>query len=108
LLDAFDARDHGFGEATDGISVRSPLEGTSHEPGFVLPVCTVDTSGRRDRVCRVDLYPMGWSTARRSTTGFPVRLSGARAHAVLDRIAELSEPFGTKVSRSEDVGWVTL
>ncbi|HEY0228271.1 MAG TPA: CapA family protein [Mycobacterium sp.] len=110
LLDAFDARDRGFGEAGGSISVGSPREATSHEPGFVLPVCTVDSSGRRDRVCRVDLYPMGWSTHRRSTTGFPVRLTGARAHKVLDRIAALSEPLGTQVSIDDqtDVGWVTV
>ena len=59
---------------------------------------------------RVNLYPMGWSTARRSTTGFPVRLTGAKARAVLNRIAALSEPFGTEVSVSDDAdgGWVTL
>jgi Bacterial capsule synthesis protein PGA_cap len=110
LLDAYDARDRGFGETAGGISVRSPREGNSHEPGFVLPVCTVDSSGCRDRVRRVNLYPMGWSTARRSTTGFPVRLTGAKARAVLNRIAALSEPFGTEVSVSDDadVGWVTL
>jgi hypothetical protein len=37
-------------------------------------------------------------------------LTGARAHEVLDRIAALSEPFGTEMSISDqtDVGWVTL
>jgi len=110
LLDAYEARDRRFGETSDGISVRSPQEGTSHEPGFVLPICTVDSSGNRDRVVRIELYPMAWSTARRSTKGFPVRLAGARAHAVLNRMAALSEPFGTAVSISSDsdIGWVTL
>lgn len=110
LLDAYEARDLVFGETSNGVSVSSPQEGNCHEPGFVLPICTVDPNGDRDRVCRVDLYPMGWSTDRRSTTGFPVRLAGARARAVLDRIATLSESFGTKVSISDDsdVGWVIL
>jgi hypothetical protein len=60
-------------------------------------------------VCKIELYPMGWSTKRRSSTGFPVRLGGARARAVLDRMAELSAPFGTTVSISDDasVGWVS-
>jgi poly-gamma-glutamate synthesis protein (capsule biosynthesis protein) len=108
LLDAFDARDRGFGEASNAMTVVSPRHGTSHEPGFVLPVCSVDTAGTRDRVCKIELYPMGWSTTRRSSTGFPVRLGGARARAVLDRMAELSAPFGTTVSISDDasVGWV--
>jgi hypothetical protein len=110
LLDAFGARDRGFGETTGHDTVRSPREGNSHEPGFVLPVCTVDATSGRDRVRRVDLYPMGWSTARRSTTGFPVRLTGARAQSVLTRIAALSEPYGTTVSVSTDgdVGWVAM
>jgi poly-gamma-glutamate synthesis protein (capsule biosynthesis protein) len=110
LLEAYGARDRGFGETSHGISVRSPQEGTSHEPGFVLPICSVDSSGKRDRVCKVELYPMGWSRSRRSATGFPVRLAGARARAVLDRITELSEPFGTTVSMSDDgcLGWIIL
>jgi hypothetical protein len=109
LLDAFDARDRGFGEASNAMTVVSPRYGTSHEPGFVLPVCSVDTAGTRDRVCKIGLYPMGWSTTRRSSTGFPVRLAGVRARAVLDRMAELSAPFGTTVSISDDasVGWVS-
>jgi hypothetical protein len=96
LLDAFEARATATGGAGSGKIVRSPLEGNDHEPGFVVPVCTVDADTHT--VTSVDLHPMTWSTARRATTGFPARASGARAQAILSRVAELSEPYGTALS----------
>jgi hypothetical protein len=50
---------------------------------------------------------MSWSRARRATAGFPVRLTGAEAVAVLERVAELSEPYGTRVVADSDTGWVS-
>ena len=91
LQDAFGARDATM--VGGGKVVHSPREGNGHEPGFVVPVCTVDA--HTHRVATIELYPMTWSTARRATTGFPVRATGERAHTILARMAELSAPYGT-------------
>jgi hypothetical protein len=99
LLDAFGARD-------TAKTTISPREGYAHEPGFFVPVCEVDPATHR--VTRVNLYPMSWSRASRATTGFPVRATGAAASAILARVAELSAPYGTRVSAADDIGWVTI
>ena len=127
LLDAFGARDtalgggpdRGGGTAGSGGDVGSggagggdakvtlsPREGYSHEPGFFVPVCEVDASTHR--VTQVNLHPMSWSRASRATTGFPVPVTGAAAEAILDRVAELSAPYGTHLSVGDDIGWVTV
>lgn len=109
LLDAFSQRDRtmGGGAGAGGKTVVSPREGVHHEPGFVLPVCEVDSSTHR--VTRIELHPMTWSRARRSTTGFPVRADAARSSAVIARLAELSEPYGVQVcGRSSGTGMVTV
>lgn len=99
-LDAFGERDHALGGSGSRKTVHSPREGNSHEPGFVVPVCITDSATHR--VIRIELYPMAWSTARRATTGFPVRTTGARAQAILSRLGSLSEPYGTVVSVHAD------
>jgi len=97
------------GEAGGGKKSRvtvSPREGYAHEPGFFVPVCEVDPCTHR--VTRINLYPMSWSRTSRATTGFPVRVTGAAAQAILDRVAELSAPYGTSVSVADDTGWVSI
>jgi poly-gamma-glutamate synthesis protein (capsule biosynthesis protein) len=112
LLDAFGARDTalgGGGDAGDGGDAKvtiSPREGYDHRPGFFVPVCEVDASTHR--VTRVNLHPMMWSRASRAATGFPVRVTGTAASAILDRVAELSEPYGTRLSVGADIGWVSI
>jgi hypothetical protein len=88
--------------------VHSPREGNGHEPGFVVPVCTVDAESHR--VTRIELHPMVWSTARRATTGFPVRADGPRAQAILAKLGELCLPYGTAVTvkTGPDVGVIDL
>lgn len=121
LLDAFGARDTALGGGggkggggasggdagggDDGKVTLSPREGYSHDPGFFLPVCEVDAGTHR--VTRVNLHPMRWSRASRATTGFPIPATGAAADAILDRVAELSAPYGTSVSVADGTGWVT-
>ncbi len=102
LLDAFGARD----TTISGKTVLSPIEGNAHEPGFVLPVCEVDA--RTHRVRAIDLHPMTWSKASKATTGFPCTAGEPRATAILDRLSELSEPYGTKVTASGGIGRVEL
>ncbi|MGB8404306.1 MAG: CapA family protein [Mycobacterium sp.] len=99
-LDAFGERDHALGGAGSGKTVHSPREGNGHEPGFVVPLCIVDAVTHR--VVRIELYPMAWSSARRATTGFPVRATGTRAQAILSRLGVLSESYGTAVSVRAD------
>jgi capsule synthesis protein PGA_cap len=121
LLDAFGARDTALGDGAakngggknDGGTGRegakvtlSPREGYNHEPGFFVPLCEVDAATRR--VTRVNLHPMTWSRTSRATTGFPIRATGAAAEAILDRVAELSAPYGTSVSTADGIGWVTV
>lgn len=97
LLDAFGERDRTWG---DGRQVASPREGVSHRPGAVLPVCEVDA--RTHRVVRLRLYPFTWGTGHKAGTGFPARAHAARAAAVLDRLAELSAPYGVSLTRCDD------
>jgi poly-gamma-glutamate synthesis protein (capsule biosynthesis protein) len=113
LLDAFGARDTALGArdtalggAEDPKVTLSPREGYAHDPGFFLPICDVDASTHR--VTRVSLHPMKWSRTSRATTGFPVRATGPAAKAILDRLAELSAPYGTQLSVADDAGWVTI
>jgi Bacterial capsule synthesis protein PGA_cap len=121
VLDAFGARDAalgGGGGKDGGAAVSadagggdpkvtlSPREGYGHEPGFFVPVCAVDAVTHR--VTRVYLHPMKWSRASRATTGFPARVTGAAAEAILDRVAELSAPYGTSVSVADGIGWVMV
>ncbi len=106
LLDAFGARDTALGARDTAKTTLSPREGYAHEPGFFVPVCEVDPGTHR--VTRVNLYPMAWSRASKATTGFPVRATGAHAATILDRVAELSAPYGTSVSAGDEVGWVMI
>jgi poly-gamma-glutamate synthesis protein (capsule biosynthesis protein) len=107
LLDAFGARDVAMGGSGSAKVVHSPREGNNHEPGFVVPLCTVDACTHRVR--GIELYPMTWSTARRATSGFPVRAKDERAQSILARMAELSEPYGTVLSvDSNNVAMIDL
>jgi poly-gamma-glutamate synthesis protein (capsule biosynthesis protein) len=120
LLDAFGARDTALGGRDTALGARdtalggaedpkvtlSPREGYAHEPGFFLPVCDVDAGTHR--VTRVNLHPMKWSRASRATTGFPVRVTGPAAKAILERAAELSAPYGTQLTIADDVGRVAI
>ena len=51
---------------------------------------------------------MTWSRTSRATTGFPVPATGPAAKAILDRVAELSAPYGTQLSVAEDTGSVLI
>jgi poly-gamma-glutamate synthesis protein (capsule biosynthesis protein) len=102
LPDAFGARD----KTISGKTVLSPAEGNAHEPGFALPVCEVD--GTTHRVTAINLYPMTWSRASKASTGFPCVADPARAVAILDRLAVLSQPYGTQITATGGVGRVEL
>ena len=90
LLDAYSARDRTW--AAEDRLILHPVEGVSHSPGALLPICEVDA--RNHRVTHLNLYPITWSTARAATTGFPTRPGPADSAAVLARLTELSAPYG--------------
>jgi poly-gamma-glutamate synthesis protein (capsule biosynthesis protein) len=108
LLDAYGARAAAMGGPDSSKIVHSPREGNAHEPGFVVPVCTLDAQSHR--VTRIELHPMAWSAARRATTGFPVSAEGQRAQAILAKLGELCLPYGTAVTvkTGPDVGVIDL
>jgi hypothetical protein len=108
LLDAYGARAAAMGGPDSSKIVHSPREGNAHEPGFVVPVCTLDA--RSHRVTRIELHPMAWSATRRATTGFPVPAEGQRAKAILAKLGELCLPYGTAVTvkTGPDVGVIDL
>jgi hypothetical protein len=100
LLDAFAARD----ATISGKVVLSPDIGNAHEPGFVLPICEVDSVTHG--VVAIELHPMTWSRASKATAGFPCIADDVVAIAVLERVAELSESYGTKVTIVGGIGRV--
>jgi Bacterial capsule synthesis protein PGA_cap len=95
ILEAFAAREGALGSSARTHDVRSPLEGVSHDPGFFIPVCQVDSENHR--VTRVTLYPASWMTTPRAATGFPMTAPSGTAEATLDLVASLSGSYGTRV-----------
>ena len=107
ILEAFAARDLALGgDAQETHHVRSPLEGVSHQPGFLVPVCRVDAHDHS--VTSVTLYPATWIYDNKGTTGFPILATGDTAKAVLDRAVELSALYGTTISVKGDTASVDL
>lgn len=102
LLASYDARDSTMSHQL----VVSPREGNDHDPGFFLPICEVDSVSHR--VSAVDLHPMSWSKTNRATTGFPVVATSTTAAAVLRRVGELSEPYGTRITVGGGIGRITV
>jgi hypothetical protein len=103
LLDAFRARDSATGPES---RVHSPRVGNAHEPGFVVPLCAVDSAVHRIR--GIELVPMSWSTASRATAGFPVRATGSLARRIVDHIAALSAAYDVTITFENGSGWVHL
>lgn len=67
----------------------------------VIPQCTFSDDG----VERIELQPITLQrTAGRPARGTPVLATDDEADEIIDRLAELSEPFGTEIER--DDGWV--
>jgi poly-gamma-glutamate capsule biosynthesis protein CapA/YwtB (metallophosphatase superfamily) len=84
-------------DAKDRIPV--PRTRYSHEPGFFVPVCSV---GSDFRIERVTIHPCVWLRGNRSHTGLPALATGARAEAVLREVDALSRPYGTELRIDND------
>ena len=67
----------------------------------VVPVCSFDEDGLE----RIDLYPceLGFEQPR-AGRGWPRAAAGETAVRILDRVAELSTPYGTEIAIEDGVG----
>ncbi|MCU1486530.1 MAG: hypothetical protein JWN67_3276 [Actinomycetia bacterium] len=106
ILEAFEARAGVLGGGPGTHEVLHPREGVAHEPGFFVPVCEVDD---HHRVTAIAIHPASWSGApTKAASGFPRRLTGTRATAVLEHLRALSAPFGTEVQLDGDTGRIEV
>ncbi len=70
-----------------------------------VPVVTYEA----DRLVSIDLHPIDLGhELPRYERGIPKRARGERARTILERLAELSKPYGTKIAIEGDTGHVLL
>lgn len=95
--DLFDKRIYDeSGEPTGDLAKRENWES-------VLPVCRF----KRGELSSSELYPVDLErTAPRPRRGRPLIAEGKIADRILDRLVELSKPYGTEVHIEGDVGYV--
>jgi hypothetical protein len=96
-----------LGRAANRVAYRplNPPGGYSKEPGIVIPVCTYASDLSLQTI---ELLPATLMTEPKHNFGIPVRARGPVASQILERVRELSEPFGTKMSIRDDTGRITL
>jgi poly-gamma-glutamate synthesis protein (capsule biosynthesis protein) len=70
----------------------------------VVPVCTF-TAGR---LKRIDLHPIVLESRAGERSGSPSLAHGDRARSILQKLQELSAPFGTKIDIVGDIGVITV
>lgn len=105
-VEAYSARNKVFGWGDQPREMfPSPREIYSHEPGFFIPVCemTADYAVRR-----VIIHPCVWLKGNKAHAGLPAIAHGAAAQAVLRRLIELSEPYGTAIRIQGDIAEIDL
>jgi poly-gamma-glutamate synthesis protein (capsule biosynthesis protein) len=104
--DAYRAREAVFGWGAGARDlIKSPREIYSHDPGFFIPVCHV---GEGFRIARVTLRPAVWLAGPKSGAGLPAFAEADRAAEILERVAELSAPYGTEITIDGDVGTIEI
>ena len=107
LVASFGARERFFtGEGLRDHAILSPERGISHEPGFVVPVLTVDSTSHK--VSDVTLHPGVWASGPRARSGLPTLAQGRVADDVLGDIARLSEPYRTAIAIEDGVGRIVI
>lgn len=95
---------------TCGVSGNDPsdffdkaMKGFSDEAYWESVVA--QASFARGELSELKLYPIVLQhELPRAERGMPVRADAARSKAILDRLAKLSEPFGTRITQEGDVG----
>lgn len=105
VVEAFASRDNALGGGDGTHRVLHPAAGVSHDPGFLIPICEVDS---RHRVVAIALHPATWLVEPKVATGHPVLATGAVAAAILELASTLSAPYGTRVSITGDVGRIAV
>lgn len=75
------------------------------QPGFVLPVCELAADGT---VEAVTLHPLHYLDGGPMRHGLPAVAHGRKAVEILDFVAELSAPYGTRFERDGDVARLVL
>lgn len=103
--DGFDAR----APLLHGESQMNPKGGYFSEPvlGAVIGRCSFNN---QKELVEFKLYPIDVSMARepRSQAGLPMLAEADEGKKIIEYIAELSAPFGTKIKYENGVGLVTL
>lgn len=83
----------------------TPSEIYSHEPGFFIPVCEMTPDYR---VTKITITPCIWLKGSKAEYGLPGIARGEAAQKILNRLAELSEPYGTKIKICGDIAEIDL
>ena len=83
----------------------TPIEIYAHEPGFFIPVCEMTPDYR---VTKIRITPCVWLEGSKAVGGLPAIARGEAAAAVLNRLADLSAPYGTKIRITGDTAEIDL
>ncbi|MBI4332803.1 MAG: CapA family protein [Chloroflexi bacterium] len=73
--------------------------------GSVVALCSLGGDGN---LAELKLYPVTMSHRPRSRAGIPGLVGGEAARAIIDHLAELSLPFGTKIEFKEGIGSIQI
>lgn len=80
---------------------QSPTPSNVESRSCIVPVCTFDDDWS---ISEVTIHPAVRKSDSEACTGVPALASGPVAHRILERIAELSAPFGTDVQTLNGTG----
>lgn len=98
----------------DGFDARKALpkpfnppggHGSARGLGSVVAVCSFS---KERRLADVKLYPLTHVLEPRSQEGLPMQADGETAKNLIEYLAELSSPFGTKIEFKDGIGEIKL
>ncbi|MHC4048024.1 CapA family protein [Bradyrhizobium sp. 23AC] len=93
---------------TDAEVTAAEMEAGFADPVFYESIITVSRF-EKNELAELRLYPIELGFARRfANRGVPRLAAGSQARAILDRLQELSQPFGTKIAIEDNIGIITL
>jgi poly-gamma-glutamate synthesis protein (capsule biosynthesis protein) len=78
---------------------------TARVPGGVVGVCGFKSSGE---FSGLKLYPFTWNYKPRSRVGLPLMADSETAKKIIQFLAELSSPFGTKIEYQDGIGLIKV
>ncbi|MER9851740.1 CapA family protein [Mesorhizobium sp. M0106] len=95
-------------EETKGYPTADGFVGALASPIFYESVIAVSRF-EQNRLAELRLYPIELGFAKRfANRGIPRLITGPQAKAILERLQNLSEPFGTQIAIENDVGVIRL